>query len=657
MAVYYLDIDDEITSAAARIRGTPDVAVALVLPAGSRIATSRINFRLLAREAVEHSRRLVIVAPEASARALAASAGLPVFATVVEYEVALAETSEETVVERGEATREETGPVADRPAAAAPAAAAPTAAAAASVAAAAPTGPTTDAGVVGGRGRGEPSPRDGARRVDAEPGAARGESRADRAEAYAARTAAPGPPGRDRSEAARAIGPTTGLAPVTGPRPPRGWRRRTVLLGAAAVLTLVALIGGVAGYLVLPTATVVVTPGTVDVGPVELPVRADPDVTEPDAAAGVVPATRSEWALSAEGAFPATGKRIEETKAGGSVRWQNCDPTRAYTIPKGTVVRTAAGLGFATLDAAFLPVAPSTYQGNQLIVTCTKRSVDVTAAKAGPQGNVQAGTITVIPGAYNPTVISVTNPAATTGGMHTEFPKVTQKDVDAAVAALTEQLDAELATTAAAPPDLPAGFTAVPETAARTDPVPTVDPATLVDQEVAEFALGLGSTASVLAFDGTQVQALAAAAVGGLVPAGYDLLPGSVAVELSAASAQDGIAVVPATARARAVRRVDAAEVRATVRGRTPAEARALLEPLGAVVITTWPDWVTTITTIDARLDVRVEPLPTPGPSPTALPTAAASSAPPASPPAGTAGPAASAGPERSAVPAQSGAP
>ena len=43
MATFYLDIDDEITSAAARIRGTQDLVVVLVLPAGSRIATSRIE--------------------------------------------------------------------------------------------------------------------------------------------------------------------------------------------------------------------------------------------------------------------------------------------------------------------------------------------------------------------------------------------------------------------------------------------------------------------------------------------------------------------------------------------------------------------------------------------------------------------------------------
>src|ERR1700690_465327 len=86
--VFYLDVDDEITSAAARIRGSQDPRVGLVVPAGSRIATSRINFRLLAREALERNRVLSIVSAEPAARALAASAGLPVFATVAEFEAA-----------------------------------------------------------------------------------------------------------------------------------------------------------------------------------------------------------------------------------------------------------------------------------------------------------------------------------------------------------------------------------------------------------------------------------------------------------------------------------------------------------------------------------------------------------------------------------------
>ena len=85
-AILYLDVDDEITCAAARIRAVTETKVALVLPPGSRLATSRINFRLLAREALERNRVLSIVAADPAARAIAASAGLPVHASVAEYE-------------------------------------------------------------------------------------------------------------------------------------------------------------------------------------------------------------------------------------------------------------------------------------------------------------------------------------------------------------------------------------------------------------------------------------------------------------------------------------------------------------------------------------------------------------------------------------------
>jgi hypothetical protein len=89
-AILYLDVDDEITSAAARFRSATERRVAVVLPSGSRVATSRIIFRLLSREALVINGRLSVVAGDAASRALAASAGLPVFATIAEYEAALA---------------------------------------------------------------------------------------------------------------------------------------------------------------------------------------------------------------------------------------------------------------------------------------------------------------------------------------------------------------------------------------------------------------------------------------------------------------------------------------------------------------------------------------------------------------------------------------
>src|SRR5436190_10913590 len=87
--VIYLDVDDEITSAAARIRDAQAPRIAVVLPYGSRVATSRINFRLLSRDVLTHDKRLSIVSGDAATRALAASAGLPVFSSVSEYESSL----------------------------------------------------------------------------------------------------------------------------------------------------------------------------------------------------------------------------------------------------------------------------------------------------------------------------------------------------------------------------------------------------------------------------------------------------------------------------------------------------------------------------------------------------------------------------------------
>lgn len=86
VAIIYLDIDDEITSAAARLRTVEASRIALVLPIGSRLATSRINFRLLAREAAGRKKALEIVSGDASARALAASAGLPTHVSVAAFE-------------------------------------------------------------------------------------------------------------------------------------------------------------------------------------------------------------------------------------------------------------------------------------------------------------------------------------------------------------------------------------------------------------------------------------------------------------------------------------------------------------------------------------------------------------------------------------------
>ncbi len=576
--IVYLDAEDEITSAASRIRQSADVRVALVIPYGSRVATSRINFRLLAREAMVNGKRLDIVAPDASARALAASAGIPVFGSVGEYEAAL-----------------DLPPEPDHPAEPVVPRAAATAAAAVTVVGMAVAAPPPAAG---------PDPR-----ADAQ--------RAAELDEIVRR-------GRE--------------IPVAKPR-----RRgpRAALVAGLLVLVLALVVAGVAGFFLLPSAQITVTPQVQPVGPVELTVTADPTATAVDPAAGVIPAQTVDIPVEVSGEFPATGKRVETTPARGGVRWQNCDPTSSYTIPKGTLVRTVGGTAFATDESLFLPVAIISGGGTRPTLKCQVSEVAVTAVKPGPDGNVAAGAIRVIPARYNRTVLSVTNRAATSGGARKEFKRVAKKDVEAAQASLAEQLDAAFQAQLANPDGVPAGATVFPETGVLGDRTPTVDPASLVNQEVATFTLGLSATGTVLAVDASPVEAIAEAALADAVTPGYELVDGSTRVVVGDATVKDGIVRFPVAGSAKQLRPVDGEALRLQVLGLPKAQAGTVLEPYGEVEIVLWPDFVVAVPTLGQRVTltvadpvdqtpdtVPVPPTPEPSEAPSGSPTDAVPSEP-----------------------------
>lgn len=588
MATVYLDVDDEITSAAARLRTAEDLRIAIVLPAGSRIATSRINFRLLAHEAARRSRRLAIVAPEASARALAASAGLPVFATVVEYEEAFAEDAP------GEAPRSPGS--------------SPTSGAAALAAA----GPEH-----GGReapAPGEPTPVP-----------------VDKAAPPAERPspAVPAEPLRPRA----ALGPSTGLgagAPSYAPRRRRRWPLAVAIVLVAAILGGA---GAAVGYVVLPSATVSLRLTAVPLDPVSFVATGDPDAVAVDPATATIPAVRIALPLSASGTFKASGKRVESSAATGQVRWTSCDPTRSYTIARGTLARTPGGVAFATQEAIFLPVAIL----DPPRITCQDRLVDVVAVQEGPAGNVAAGTVTVVPGALNDVVIKVTNPAAMAGGARTEHPRVVAKDVSAAVAALTGQLDAQLAAAAAAaaasPPGLPPAAVVYPATARRGLPTPSEAAADIVGREEATFDLTLVAGGTVVACDPSPLAAIAEQRIAARLGEGMALREGSTQVTVGPGDVAGEAILLAVSVRAEAVRDVTPEAVRALVKGLTEAEAVKALAPYGRAEVVLWPGWAGSVTTLDARLDVTVEGVPpasaspapaTPAPPPTQSPAATA---------------------------------
>jgi hypothetical protein len=576
--IVYLDVEDEITSAAARIRAADQSRVGLVLPFGSRVATSRINFRLLAREALESKRRLDIIAPDASARALAASAGLPVFGSVAEYEQAL---------EGGEAAA---------------------GAMAAGVALAA--GAAAGAGAAAASGRFE--------QEDAPPG-----------EDTTVQDGAPaggGPP---------PVGPAgDGQRDLPVARP----RRRLPVRAIVIALVLVLVLGGAAaaaGYLLLPSAEITLTPQIEPVGPISFDVHADPEATTVDVEAGIIPAQTLTIPVESEGEFPATGKRVERTAATGGVRWSNCDPTSAYTIPAGTVVKTADGVAFSIDEQVFLPVAVlSGTPPNKVTVKCQNSEVAVTATSPGPAGNVDAGTITVVPARYNRSVITVTNPDPTTGGTRTEYTRVKQSDVDAAVEQLTKDIQAEFASELENPSRVPPGTTLFPETAVLSDPVPAVDPSTLVGQEVDSFTLRMTADGTVLAVDPTPVESIAQQRLKEQIDPGYQLVDGSTTVDIGDGEVVAGVVTFPVSGSAKELRPVDEAALKAQVLGLSEEDARAVLAPYGDVTIVLWPGWVHSVPSLEQRVTLTVAaPVDlSPAPAPSVAPSGPPESSAPGSP-------------------------
>lgn len=587
--ILYLDIDDEITSAAARVRAVPGGRVAVVLPYGSRVATSRINFRLLARDALTHEKRLSVIATDSATRALAASAGLPVFASVSEYEASLGP-SRETV------TEPEPPPKSAAAVRKAKRAAAASAAGSAAVPDGTPEAIWTETARVDTPAGDSDTGRDAAAGVVA----------AGAAGAAVAASTDTGPtpgPARSSPESA-AVAPVDIQrrtdVPVTSSR---GVGRRTPIAVGLAVLALALLVGVVGAYLFLPSASIVVTPRTRTVGPISLTVTADPDTTEPDPSAPSVPAETLSVDVETSDTFPATGKRVEESAATGSVRFRNVDFTSSNFIPAGSIVSANGGIRFRT-DRS-VTVGAASLVGLQIVPKTA--SVPVTAVEPGPEGNLEPNSILTIPKDESPVTLSVTNPEATTGGTREEFPKVTQEDVDAALAALDIALRADFAEQVADPALAPPGATVFPETAVLGETTPSTDPATLVGIEAASFELGLSATGTVIAVDEAPVASIAETRLRDSVAAGSELVEDSIDVVVGTAVVVDGVVTFPVTASATQVAILDPEALEALVLGKTPAEAEAILAPYGTAVIELSPTWVSTIPTFENRVDLTVD--------------------------------------------------
>jgi hypothetical protein len=539
MAIYYLDVDDEVTSAAARIRDSSDNRIALVLSGGSRVATSRINFRLLAREARHRNKRLAIITGDSSVQSVARSAELAVYSSVGEYE-------------RAEAARARG--LAD--------------------------GTTT-------------AVSDALDEIALTVGS--------EARSGAAGSGAPVGWGGYRGSTGRPSRVAGG--PVGGGG--SGFRRRVskpMLAGIGAILMLVVAAGA---FFIYPSATVTVTLREDPVGPIVLSVKVDPAVAALNDQAGTVPGLSKTFTVSASGTFNATGQKVDETAATGTVTFTSLNTYLAVPVLKGTSVSTAGSIAFVTTANVTVPKA--TISG--VTISPGAASAPIAAVNQGLSGNVAANTIVLAPADLAAALVSkrpVTNKAPTTGGTHSVTPQIQQSDIDGAQSSLSGQLGARFKDAMIAPDAVPSGSTLLDASAQLGQATCSPDPAGLLNQDGPSFDLTCTGTGTATLVDMSAVRALAERKVKATVKTGYTLVESSVTTELGTPVVQGSAVVVPVTARASQAQVVDPNVIRAGVKGKSVDDARAFAGRYGTAEISVSPDWASTMPSFDFRIDVQL---------------------------------------------------
>ena len=107
--------------------------------------------------------------------------------------------------------------------------------------------------------------------------------------------------------------------------------------------------------------------------------------------------------------------------------------------------------------------------------------------------------------------------------------------------------------------------------------------------------------------DSAPVRVIAEAKLDSSVEAGHQLVEGSSRIDEAPAVVEGATIAYPVVATARQIALLDPAVLKAAIIGKPVAEAQAILDAYGDTNLQTWPDWVSTIPTIESRVDVSVD--------------------------------------------------
>ncbi len=387
------------------------------------------------------------------------------------------------------------------------------------------------------------------------------------------------------------------------PRPPRPRARRSLwpalqenqrlrraLLIARQVLAsgLFLVVAGallLAGYLVIPSATVTLVP-TSEVVSIAVPLTASPEVDSVNAAQLLLPAQVVEVRVEDRAQIPTSGtKDAPDAPATGTVVFIN-RMAASVTVPKGTTVSTSAGtpIRFMTLEDVTLP--PSVGSIGR---------VGVQAVEPGPIGNVGVNLINRVEGSLA-VKVRVTNDEPTGGGTVKQVSMVTPADKERLRALLLQQLQQKAY--AAMTAELAEGQF-IPAESLRVELILVENYDKFVEEVADTLGLEMRVVVSGLVVDEADAAPLMREMLKNQVRNGFDLLPDTIQLrrgqvvgvreeDRAVQFVMEGSAVMAA--------HMDVALIREAIRGKTPEFAleylRAHVPVRAEPQVTLSPEWL-----------------------------------------------------------------
>lgn len=594
MKALYLEPDEEITSVVDRLKEVDDEEVVIVVPKRAGILQSIVNLKLLRYQAEQMKKRISLVTTDKTGRNLASAVGLTVHQKMPEKagkqakaESAVKEPVEEIPIKYRRQPPKE---------------------------------PASDDQAIGFKKGAEPkiatksiadAPPEELDEIEPEP------------EASAEETKIPVKVEKDAPKSKRrkrrlpkvtipkVTVPNFRKAKATKPKTATGPKAKRLSWKIAAAIGLVLLLGaGTAAAVVLPKATVTVTPKTTPVN-ASVPMTFSTRAPSVNVEAGIVPAKTIEVTKEGTRQVTASGRSEGGEKASGEITVVSELP-RNQSLVARTRFQAPDGRIFRSQSAVVVPARQ-------------RATVRVVADDGGQAGNLAAGTRLTIPGLQSTSTVYglVENPL--TGGTDSATTNISEQDVEKAKAELSAQIARE--GEAEAKSKLAVGYTLNPKIAAVTVLASSTDPQ--VGAAATTFTVTGRVRVTYFTYQEKDYEQVYDPKLAAQIPAGTELtdqteetfevtqssrdqLSGNMKVETSAATS------------------ISKDQVKEEIKGKSPEEAEQALAADGQasnVEIKLFPFWVMSIPGNADKIIVEFRPsqglLPVPTNTPTATPAAA----------------------------------